>query len=43
MANKRVSLYIAASLDGFIADELGSVEWLESVDSDGDAGYQAFL
>lgn len=43
MANKRVSLYIAASLDGFIADELGSVEWLESVDSDGDAGYQAFF
>ncbi|EUJ52731.1 hypothetical protein MCOL2_12609 [Listeria fleischmannii FSL S10-1203] len=43
MANKRVSLYIAASLDGFIADELGSVEWLESVDSEGDAGYQAFF
>ncbi|EUJ32750.1 hypothetical protein MFLO_06584 [Listeria floridensis FSL S10-1187] len=40
---KHVSLYIAASLDGYIADELGSVAWLEAFEREDDAGYAAFL
>lgn len=43
MSEKQVALYIAVSLDGYIADENGSVEWLESIDSEGDAGYEAFF
>ncbi|WP_239255091.1 dihydrofolate reductase family protein [Listeria ilorinensis] len=43
MSEKQVSLYIAVSLDGYIADEDGSVSWLESIDSEGDAGYEAFF
>lgn len=43
MSGKQVALYIAVSLDGYIADENGSVEWLESIDSEGDAGYEAFF
>ena len=36
-------LYIAQSLDGYIADEAGGVEWLESRGQGGDFGYDAFL
>jgi len=40
----RVVLYIAASLDGFIAAKDGSVAWLEPFEKSGeDYGYQAFL
>jgi dihydrofolate reductase len=40
----RVVLYIAASLDGFIADRDGGVDWLEqfAAAADGDYGYAAF-
>ncbi len=43
VTSKRVSLYIAVSLDGYIADELGSVEWLEKIQGEGDSGYEAFF
>jgi dihydrofolate reductase len=40
----RVQLYIAQSLDGFIADADGGVEWLEAFNVEGqDHGYAAFL
>jgi dihydrofolate reductase len=40
----RVQLYIAASLDGFIADDHGEVEWLERFNVDGeDHGYGRFM
>lgn len=41
----KVSLYIAASLDGYIARENGDVDWLEgpSADSTEDFGYHAFM
>lgn len=39
-----VVLYIACSLDGYIATPEGSVEWLSLVEAEGeDYGYQAFF
>ncbi|NNF33758.1 MAG: dihydrofolate reductase [Saprospiraceae bacterium] len=41
---RKVILYIAASLDGYIADVNGGVEWLESIPNPDktDYGYQSF-
>jgi dihydrofolate reductase len=39
---KEVVYYVAASLDGFIADKNGGVDWLEGFE-DGMAGYDAFF
>ncbi len=36
-------LYIAQSLDGFVADEQGGVRWLEEAGEGGDFGYDEFL
>jgi dihydrofolate reductase len=40
----RVSYYVAASLDGFIAGPDGDVDWLDAADlPDEDFGYEAFV
>ena len=38
----RFVVYIAMSLDGYIADEVGDVHWLEAFEKD-DYGYEEFL
>lgn len=42
-AQRKVVLYIAASLDGYIAREDGSVDWLDPTDTQADDNYQNFL
>ncbi|TYP79657.1 dihydrofolate reductase family protein [Paenibacillus methanolicus] len=42
MTKKKTILYIAMSLDGYIAREDGSVDWLEEVAGEGDNGYGKF-
>lgn len=44
MINAKFRVYIAASVDGYIATEDGGVEWLEPFSGEGvDYGYDAFL
>lgn len=40
--HRKVVLYIATSLDGYIATEDESLEWLFNIESEGDAGYAEF-
>lgn len=43
MSNKRnLVLFIAASLDGYIATEDDSLDWLFKIDGEGDNGYSEF-
>jgi len=46
MNTGQVTLYIAASVDGYIADEDGNVDWLDEFQSEGDedaGGFSKFL
>lgn len=42
---RKVILYIAVSIDGFIADSLGNVDWIRGHNDnyDGDYGYAEFI
>lgn len=42
MTNRKLTLFIATSLDGYIATKEDSLEWLFAVDGEGDNGYSAF-
>jgi dihydrofolate reductase len=42
MEQRKVVLYIAASLDGFIATEEHDLNWLLSTEGEGDNGYSQF-
>ncbi len=39
---RKVKLFIAMSLDGYIAREDDSVDWLDSIEVSGDNGYKVF-
>ncbi|MFD9625867.1 dihydrofolate reductase family protein [Peribacillus muralis] len=41
-SNRKTVLYIASSLDGFIAREDGSLDWLYATEGEGDNGYGTF-
>jgi len=43
MEQRKIILYIAVSLDGFIADEHGGVSWLDEADVEGDNGFSKFM
>lgn len=42
MGQRKIVLYIATSLDGFIATEKHELDWLFSVEGKGDNGYSNF-
>ncbi len=40
---RNVILYIGTSIDGFIANDDGTLEWLETTEVEGDSGYNSLL
>ncbi len=43
MSKRKVSVYIATSVDGYIATENDSLDWLFKTEPKGDAGYEEFI
>ncbi|QKE72742.1 dihydrofolate reductase [Arthrobacter citreus] len=44
MENKRnIILYVGTSIDGYIANPDGTLEWLETTEVEGDSGYNTLL
>ena len=43
MSQRKLVLFIAQSLDGYIATKEESLEWLFKVEGEGDNGYSEFL
>ena len=43
MEQRKIVLYIAASLDGYIATKEHSLNWLFAVEGEGDNGYSVFI
>lgn len=41
--SRNVMLYIGTSIDGYIAKDDGTLEWLESTEVEGDSGYNSLL
>jgi dihydrofolate reductase len=40
---RNIILYIGTSIDGYIANDDGTLEWLESTEVEGDSGYNSLL
>lgn len=40
---RKIILYIGTSIDGYIANDDGTLEWLESTEVEGDSGYNSLL
>ncbi|MFF2456108.1 hypothetical protein [Peribacillus simplex] len=40
---RNIIFYIGTSIDGYIANDDGTLEWLESTEVEGDSGYNALL
>ncbi|MEE6449271.1 dihydrofolate reductase family protein [Gottfriedia acidiceleris] len=40
---RKIILYIATSIDGYIANDDGTLEWLETTEVEGDSGYNRLL
>jgi len=40
---RNIILYIGTSIDGYIANEDGTLEWLETTEVEGDSGYNSLL
>ncbi|MGM9924455.1 MAG: dihydrofolate reductase family protein [Bacillus sp. (in: firmicutes)] len=43
MKKRKVLVYIATSLDGYIAKEDGGLDWLHEAEGEGDNGYEDFI
>ncbi|UYY96912.1 hypothetical protein OJ967_15755 [Peribacillus frigoritolerans] len=40
---RNIILYIGTSINGYIANDDGTLEWLESTEVEGDSGYNSLL